>query len=267
MRRLMMPLSVCLLAFAALAYADDDKKKDEKKEDKTKAEATVSPVSLFVSRKVEVKGFSYTGTDVTSLSFVLSVPKKALVGMDNEGSKVTKFEDDKGNSLMDEKFPPQFFPGQVANDRSAMMVSLYGNNKRPGKGATKVTLKGDLTAVYGTDEKSEETKKLEFKAQNKAKAGDFEVTVTFEKAFNAEGPAFSVTSKTRAVKGATVKDGDGKELEVQQIGSFGFGEMWTFNYAVKKAVKEGTVTITYYSKEEKVKVPVDLSASLDLGGE
>jgi len=265
MRHLLL-LSACLLACAALASAADDKK-DEKKEDKTKSEASVSPLSIVVSRKLDGKAFPYAGSDVTSFSFVVSVPKKPLLGVDPEGSKVTKFEDDKGNSLMDEKFPPQFFLGQVAQDRSAMTVSLYGNNKRPGKGAGKLVLKGDLSAVYGTDEKTEEMKKFEFKAKNKAKAGDFEVTINQEKGFNVEGPAFTMTSKTRAVKGVTIKDDDGKEVELQSYGSFGFGENWTFNYAAKKAIKEGTITVTYYSKEEKVKVPIDLSASLDLGGE
>jgi len=267
MRRLLL-LSACLLACAALAYADDKDKKEEKKEDKTKSEASVSPLSIAISRKLDAKAFGYAGSDMTTFSFVVSVPKKPLLSIDSGGSKVAKFEDDKGNSLMDEKFPLQFFMGQVSQDRSAMTVSLYGNGKRPGKGATKLILKGDLSAVYGTDEKSEEIKKVKFEAKSKAKAGDFEVTITQEKGgFNIEGPIFNLTTKTRAVKGVTVKDGDGKEMEVQPYGSFPFGESWTFTYAVKKAIKEGSITVNYYSKEEKVTVPIDLSASLDLGGE
>jgi len=259
-------LSVCLLACAALASADDVKK-DEKKEDKTKSEASVAPVSIGVVRKMDTKAFPYSASDMTSLSFVVSVPKKPLLGVDSEGSKVAKFEDDKGNNLADDKFPPQLMLQQVAQDRSSMTVALYVYNKRPGKGASKLILKGDLSAIYGIDEKTEEMKKFEFKAKNKAKAGDFEVTINQDKGFNVEGPAFTMTSKTRAVKGITVKDGDGKEMELQSYGSFGFGENWTYNYAVKKAIKEGTITVTYYSKEEKVKVPIDLSTSLDLGGE
>jgi len=258
MRKLLL-LAACLMVIAAFASADDK----DKKEDKTKSEPTVAPVSLSVSRKLDQKAFPYGTSDMTTLTFAVSVPKKALLGVDLEGSKVEKFEDDKGNSLITDR--AFFQQQQVAVDRSSMMVGVFVYNKRPGKGATKLTLKGELSAAYGTEEKSEEMKKVKFEAKATAKAGDFEVTVTQEKGgFGIEGPVFSLKSKTRAIKSVLVKDGDGKELEVQAYGTLGFGDNWTSNYAVKKEVKEGSIKVTYFSKEEKVKVPIDLTVGLDL---
>jgi len=253
-------LSATLVAIASLSFADDK----EKKEDKTKSEPTVTPYSVSITGKLDQKVFPYSGADMTTLAFAVSVPKKPLLGVDMEGSKVDKFQDDKGNSLIEGR---GFFQQQgISPDRSAMLVGVYVYNKRPGKGASKLTLKGELSLAYGTDEKSEEMKKVKFEAKNTAKAGDFEVTVTQEKGtFGVEGPMFTLKSKTRAIKGVTIKDGEGTEYEVQSYGTFGgFQQEWTTSFAVKKAIKEGTITVHYYSKEEKVKVPVDLTVGLDL---
>jgi len=253
-------LAACLAAVAFQASADDK----DKKEDKTKSEPAVTPYSVAVTRKLDQKSFPYTSPDVTTLAFMVSVPKKPLLGVDAEGSKVDKFEDDKGNSLIENR--GFFQQQQIAGDRSAMLVAIYAYNKRPGKGASKLTLKGELSLAYGTDEKSEEMKKVKFEEKGTAKAGDFEITVTREKGgFGVEGPMFTLKSKTRGIKAVTIKDGEGTEFEVQQYGiPFGFGDNWTTNFAVKKAIKEGTVTVRYFSKEEKVKVPVDLTVGLDL---
>jgi len=264
MRQLLL-LSACLFLGAALAVADEKDKKD----DKTKSEPTVVPTEIAVNRKADSKQFPYAfPVDNTRVTFLLKYPGKQFLGVD-PSSKLTTLKDDKGNSLMDEKqaFAANFgtYP-QIALDRTAMLVMVSAYGKAPGKGATKLILKGDLVVVCGTDEKSEELKKFKFEAKAKAKAGDFEVTVTQEKGgFDGkEGPQFTMISKTRAIKSFVVKTGDGKSAEVYPRGWFPSGDKWTFNYALAKPLEEGSITVTYFAKEEKVKVPIDLTVGLGL---
>jgi hypothetical protein len=261
MRKLML-LSACLVACAALAVADD------KKDDKTKSEPTVSVTMLSVNHKLDQKLFSFS-SDSTSLSLLLRYPGKQLLGVD-QSSEVKSLKDDKGNSLIDDKgfFKVNFgtYP-TIAKDRSAMVVYLSSFNKAPGKGATKVLLKGDLMVLCGTDEKSEEVKKFEFKDKGEGKAGDFKLKVTQEKGFGNQGASFTLISPTKDVKGLVVKDADGKEVEVYAGMPFSSApKEFSIAYTLQKPVKEGTVTITYFTKSEKVKVPVDLSVGIDLGG-
>src|SRR5262249_3237935 len=172
MRKLML-LSACLMACAALAVADD------KKDDKTKSEPTITLTSLSVNRKLDQKLFAYS-SDSTNLGLLLRYPGKQLLGVD-QSSEAKSLKDDKGNSLIDDKscFKVNFgtYP-QIARDRSAMLVYVNSFNRVPAKGATKVLLKGDLMVLCGTDEKSEEIKKFEFKDKEEGKAGDFKLKVT-----------------------------------------------------------------------------------------
>src|SRR5262249_19095829 len=160
------------------------------------------------------------------------------------------------------------FP-QISEDSTALLASASAYLKAPGKGATKVLIKGDLVVLAGADEKtadSDKSKKFEFKEKAKTKAGDFEVEVTREKeGFGADGPAFTINSKMRGIRSVVVKDGDGKAVEVQRRGWFNDGQKYVFNYALAKPLKEGTIHVTYFSKEEKITVPIDLSVGLDLG--
>jgi len=259
--RLSLLLSACLVAIASLAFADDK----EKKEDKNRSEPTITPSTMSVARKLDQEEFP-TSFERTTLWFVVRVPKKTLLGIDNKGSKIDKFADDKGNSLVANR--GVFQQVHISTDRSAMEVAVSVFNKCPGKGASKLVLKGELSLEYGTDEKSEEMKKVKFEAKNTAKAGDFEITVTHEKGNfgGIEGPIFTLKSKTRRFKGVTIKDAEGTEFEVRQYVPFSRvgGDPWMTSFGVKKPLKEGTVTVHYFSKEEKVKVPVDLTVGLDL---
>jgi len=262
MRKVLL-LSACLVACAALAVADD------KKDDKTKSEPTAVPTSIAVSRKVDTKQFQFGfGSDQTNVTFLLRYPGKQLLGVD-QSSELKSLKDDKGNSLVDDKgfFKLNFstYP-QIAKDRTAMLVSVNAYNKAPGKGATKVLLKGDLMVLCGTDEKSEEVKKFEFKDKGEAKAGDFKLKVTQEKGFGNQGATFSLVSPTNAIKSLVVKDADGKDVDVYAGAPFPSApKEFTVTYTLQKPVKEGKVTITYFTKSEKVKVPIDLSVGLGLG--
>ena len=66
------------------------------------------------------------------------------------------------------------------------------------------------------------------------------------------------------VKGVSVKDTAGKAVEVSQSYFYGYGKNWTYSYTLKKPVQKAKIAVTWFSKEEKVTVPVDLEVSLGL---
>src|SRR5262249_24596487 len=159
---------------------------------------------LAVDRKIDTTKFQFgLNSDQTNVTFLLRYPGKQLLRVD-QSSELKSMKDDKGNSLVDDKafFKVNFgtYP-QIAKDRTAMLVTVNAYNRAPGKGATKVLIKGDLMVVYGTDEKSEEVKKFEFKDKEEAKVGDFKLKVTQEKAsFGNQGATFSLISPTKDIK-------------------------------------------------------------------
>jgi hypothetical protein len=255
------------LAFCvALARADDTKpaKKDDTKPSKAEpSKVTVEPVSLSVSKKLEDKDL-FWGYSSTAISFKVAYPGKQILGIDST-SKITEFQDDKKTSLLGTGFfKAQFGTSpMISKDRTKMIVYV-NTSTNPAKGATKVTLKGSLVVRCGTEEKTTEEKEVEFKNKTEVKMGDFTLKVTQEKGFGDSGASFSIVATKPDVKSVTVKDADGKEVELMSYGHYGFDKSWTYSYGLKKALEKGKVTVTYFSKDEKVTVPVEVSAGLGL---
>jgi len=251
------------MACAALAPADDKDSKDKKKDDRTKSEPTVVATYFGVSRKLDVKEFPrdapYSGN--TYVTFLMRYPGKALLEIDQSGSKVS-MKDDKGNVLLDEKSAPQdrVRLSSISEDRTAMTMTVSSTGKTPGKGATKVMLKGALIVLCGLDEKTAVTKPFAFEDKAEKKLGDLTLTVQRDD----NGLRLNLQSKTRGIKRFAVEAG-GKTTDMKPGSWFTGSESSSFTYYLDRSVKEGNVTITYYSKEEKVKVPLDLSVGASLG--
>jgi len=258
-------LSVCLAACWA-PLAADEKEKDEK--EKAKSGPTVEVVSVHVDHKVDARlaeQFAYgEREDRTEVGLLLRLPGKPLIGL-HQDSAVTSAKDDKGNDLV-VKSPERktSIRWSTAVDRSAVLATV-ALGAAPGKGASKVLIKGELFLIYGTEEKSEEAEKFTFESGAKAKAGKFELAVQQEKGFRG-GPEVTVTSpnfRRNVVKALAVQDGDGKDVEAVSVPvlDFGFGG-WKADFALKKPLKQGKLKLTYFSKSEAVTAPFDLSVGL-----
>jgi hypothetical protein len=261
MSRILFVLSVCLV-FTAFVVADDKDK--DKKDDKTKTEKiTVEGAGMDVFRDIDQKLFQYKGVR-TNLTLLVHAPGRQFLGVD-QSSKLESLKDDKGNSLIDDKSftKPNFNPyATISPNRAAMLVTVYSSGKAPGKGASKIVIKGELVTMCGTEEKASAETKVEFKDKAEVKIGDLTLKVQQAKGFFG-GPAFQVVGP-HPVKGITVKDGDGNGIEASGGQPYRTGKEWVSSYSIRKELPEGKVTITYFSKEEKVKVPVDLTFGLDL---
>lgn len=251
-----------LVALALIARADDEAAKAPK--------PTLEPVSLMVSRKLKDK--EPTTSSYTTLSLRLAHPGKYILGLD-PASKVSEMKDDKGNSLLgDGAFKPNFYASSSATkDRSAILVTVSTYAGNPAKGSSKVIVKGDIVLRCGLDAKSTEEKDVEFKVHKKDDAdttvGDFALRVTAEKGFGFNaGAVFTLTTEKPGIKAISVKDEDGNSIEaVFSYSSPIFNtKKTTYHYTLSRQVKKGKITITYFNKEEKVTVPVDLSVGVGL---
>jgi hypothetical protein len=152
---------------------------------------------------------------------------------------------------------------RIGVDRTRVIVSV-SSSIAPSKGATKIHLMGNLVLVAGLDEKTTDEKEVAMKMNTETKVGDFTLKVTQEKGFAGGGATFTVTSKKPNIKSVTAKDAGGKAVEVSSGFSYGFGNSWTYTYSLKTAVEKPKIAITWYSKEEKVPVPVDLEVGVGL---
>jgi hypothetical protein len=254
MKRTLLALTAGLTLCAALSGADPKKP----------GKATVEGVSVMVSRKLDEKKYPFSGAS-THLSLQLTYPGKQLLGVE-PSSTVSEFVDDKGNSLLPKAafFKPTFSMSRLATDRSSMIVNVF-SGIAPGKGANKLRIKGDLVALCGLDEKTTEEKEVVLKMNTEVKIGDFTLKVTQEKPFFGKGgPSFYVKGTKPVISGVSVKDADGKAVEVMPTGSGGFGKDWTSNFSLKDPMKQAKVSVRYFSKDEKVTVPVDLTVGVGL---
>jgi hypothetical protein len=254
MRQRLAALTAALALCATLAAADDP----------TKGRPTVEVVRVEVNKKHDkTVPYSYTGI---SVSLEVRQPGKQVLGLD-PSSAVSEFKDDKGTSLLFPGiFKTQFSQMAVAKDHSGMTVAVFRNGAAPAKGATKISLKGTLVLVCGLDPKETEEKEIEFKANTTVKTGDYTVKVTGEKGFGSAGAFFTITSAAAnmTLSSVTVKDADGKAVEVTPMGHYGYSKHWVYSYGLKKVMPKGKISVNYFSKEEKATVPVDVSFGVGL---
>jgi hypothetical protein len=134
----------------------------------------------------------------------------------------------------------------------------------PAKGASKILLKGQLVMNCGVEESTTEEKEMELKLNTDVKAGDFTLKVTQVKGFAGNGPLFTVTPAGPIVKNVNVKDAEGKAVAATLWGTNSKGKIWTKTFSLKKEITKGKFTVTYFSKQEKVTVPVDVAVGVGL---
>jgi hypothetical protein len=231
-------------------------------DDPTKGKTTVEAVSLTVTKKHD-KAAPWSSNS-TSISVQVAAPDRQFLGVD-PSSTISEFKDDKGHSLLSTGFFKTAFSTTplIGKDRNAMVVTVF-SNVSPAKGASKILLKGQLVVKCGLDEKTTEEKEVELKLNTEAKNGDFTLKVTQEKGFAGSGANFTVTAASPVLKTVNFKDADGKAVEVTPFGHYGFAKSWTYTFQLKKEIKKGKFTVTYFSKEEKVTVPVDVEVGVGL---
>lgn len=252
-------LAVCVALCLSAGRAADEKKADDK--------AKVEAASLSVIKKLDPKDFPFQPGS-TTLGVHVTHAGKHILNID-ESSSVSSFKDDKGTNLVGTGFGAKArfnTYGMYSKDRSGVVVTVYGGTA-PAAGASKVTLKGSLVLVCGTDAKNAKEAEMDVKINEEKKVDDFAIKVTFVPMGAFGGPTFTVTSPKNNVKGLVLKDADGKDVPLNGGGTpfYNFGtKQWSSSFYAMKKVDKVKATVNYFAKEEKVTVPVDVTTGLSL---
>jgi len=246
-----------LLLVTALARGGDPSKAPK---------ATVEAVGVSVSKKVEEdekKGYLLRGAN-TSVTLLIHVPGRQVLAID-PASKVTTFKDDKGKDIKSELFPPRFdsYLFSFSKDKSKTMTNV-GVMAAPTPGSTKILVKGELVLFVGSETKEVE-KEVAFKKGETAKIGDFTLRVEDETGFGGTGgPRFVVESAAPVMEKIIVESADGKDQQAVSFPGHDPKRGWLYTGSVQNKLDRGKGKIRYYSKHEKLAVPVDLSAGTGL---
>jgi hypothetical protein len=229
--------------------------------------AKVSAASLTVFKKLDPKEFIYQPGS-TSMGVMVSYPGKYVLSVD-ESSSVSEFKDDKGTNLGGTGFgaKPRFNTYAMFNkDRSGLVVTAYGQGA-PGAGASKVTLKGSLVLVCGADAKTTKEEGMDVKLNEEKKVGDFTVKITFVPVGMFGGPTVTVSGPKNNLKGLVLKDDDGKDVPLSPSGNVFYNpvaKQWNTSFYATKNPKKIKVAVSYFNKDEKITVPVDVTTGLSL---
>jgi len=247
-----------LVLCGAMARGDDATKP-------AKAKVSAASVQLYKEIKLNEKDSYPTQGGMTRLGVHVALPGKYILAVDST-SAVSKFTDDKDTSLASAFQKPAFgmFP-MYGKERSGLIIDVTGY-KGPATGASKILLKGNLVLLCGLDPKVTEEKELEVKEKTEHKVGDF--TFKFGPSFGGT-PGISIVSSKANLKSLSVTDADGKEIMVSSYGTYGPGpftkeKVWTSSFGMFKKADKIKVKISYFTKDEKVEVPIDLSVGLGL---
>ena len=214
--------------------------------------------------------------DGMTMNVLIRAPGRHIVGVDDDESKLTTFEDDKKTNLgpaKKEGFGMQrnwlgSFP-QIAPDGSGCAVELQSQS-RPAKDATKVLFKGSVSVVCGADEKSAEQKGLKLVKDSKLTAGPVPMTIS-DVSDEAWGDykmsfTFAFNQDDSAIKGFVFTDASGKKIEHDRGGgsrmTFGAMKNYDVQWRLKEKVDVVNVKVIYYNKMEKVAVPVELATGV-----
>jgi hypothetical protein len=264
MKRQVAVLAVGLTLCAAVLAGDDATKPGK---------AAVKGVSLSVNQKLDKGNFPFAGNSSITLNLLVSTPGKKLLAVD-PSSKVSEFRDDRDTDLIkvNQFGKPTFSLSSFAKDHSAALVSVSSFGAAPARGASKLLLKGSLVLHTGSDEKTTEEKEVELKEKTEAKlGGDLTLRVTREKGFAGGGPSFVILAPNPAIKSVTLKDAEGKDVGNTPGFGFGFGtyynsfeKAWTTSFSLPKPATKIKVTVGYYSKTNRMTVPVDLALGIGL---
>jgi hypothetical protein len=234
------------------------------------ADPSVRPSALQVvweDDKEAFDGFGVLNTmNPVELALLLDAGGRKLIEVDDRGSKVTDFKDDKGTDL-DGEFGP--FP-KVSEDKSMARFSVRGG-KPPVAGAGAVSAKGVVKIRTGSKVETKTSKVVEAKKGATVAVSDtleFEVTKTGKPDWGDEPfmVEFEIKRDIPEVAAVRFYDADGKEVESS---SGGGGRMSFLNrvtvskeYKLARKLDAFRVETDLWTDMEETEVPFDVTVAV-----
>lgn len=211
-----------------------------------------------------------------TVHLAVSDKTRQFIQISEEESSMKTFSDDKGTDFLKSK--KRFGSGpawlgsfpDISDDGHTVKFQLR-SEIMPAQGASKLTAKGKLVLLSASDEKTESQADIAMKIDEAITAGPANFTISqIDKGWG--DAAVVVSLKTddpvAAIKTVTFLDAEGKEIEANKSGTMwsgsGKNRTTTLSYGLKKKVDTFGVKITYYTKVEKVDVPIDRTITLGL---
>lgn len=234
------------------------------------AVASVPPQMAAAGIRVTGLGLGANGSELkpfnespgTAVVVAIQPPKgSGIVSIDDHGSKLDAFNDDKGESLLEEgRVGP--FP-KIAEDGSAALVELEVR-ARPSAGASAVSVQGTIALTLAGGSKPVRAANVKLDANQTFKIGATTLTITDPKVED-ESTQFTVNlprSLLTTIREIRFFDAKNAPLEGQRRGSGYFNEKAELELEVKTKEKAVSIEFELWQNLKTGKFPFNLQAGL-----
>jgi hypothetical protein len=200
----------------------------------------------------------------TAVALAIQPPAgTGIVGIEDRGSKLDAFTDDKGQSLLEEgRIGP--FP-KIAEDGSSALVEVEVQ-ARPSAGAATVTAQGSVSMSLSSGSKPTRVPNVKLEPKAVMKVGTATITINDAKAD--DDSTHLTLGLTRAVMTTirTIKffDAKGAAIESQRNSSGYMNNQAEMEYSVKTKDKVVAVEFDIWQNLRTVSVPFNVTAGLGL---
>ncbi|HDY66088.1 MAG TPA: hypothetical protein ENH84_07660 [Phycisphaerae bacterium] len=226
----------------------------------------------------------------TALHFAITDKTRFFTRFEKESAKIELFTDQKGTDLLKpsalNKAKMGLLPS-VSDDHHTAMFSMTAP-QTPAPGAKEIHFRGKVVVETGVDEKTEEQKRLLLKEGSEITVGPCLFKIKNIQAFGENNLQITLTSDKShsAIKTIEFIGADGKKIKTRKTGqsSVGWDKNKTYDlyYSLTKEKEKGpkdktapkgaekmmselvTVRITYFTKVDKLEVPIDVKVGLGL---
>lgn len=198
----------------------------------------------------------------TTVALAIQAPKgTGIVDIDDHGSKLDAFADDKGTSLLEEaRVGP--FP-KITEDGTAALVELEVR-ARPSAGATSVSAQGTIAMMLAGGSKPMRAANVKVDANQAFKIGTTTLTIA-EAKVEEEETQFTVNlprSLLQTIRDIRFFDAKNAPIEGRRRGSGYFNEKAELELAVKTKDKVFTIEFEVWQNLRTVKAPFKVEAGL-----
>jgi len=214
----------------------------------------------------------------TTVSLLISSPNGGLIDLDRDSAKITSFVDNKGNDLTKAEVEDRFGMNKV---KFGMMPNISDDGRFcsaevtapgvPGKGATSLTISGEVVLQAATQKKDFVAENVALKKGTKIEGGPMplEITHTGKPNWSLGNTKFSVRLQAKEnfenMDDIQFFDSNGDSLEAKRMSTTtgtGMGMEW--EYGLNSEVDTAKVVITYWTDMRMETVPFDLTIDMGL---
>ncbi len=219
-------------------------------------------VAEALNKDDSTRAFNWTAG--TTLALRLTIPEGSVLALTSK--KINSLKDDKGTDLT--KGLSQFdgFP-RISVDSKSFLVEVE-TSTLPAKGATKLTLKADLTLSVGTTKKSTTLDNVALKEGTLIKGSgiQFKITKVSKPDFGEDEMQITLHSDkpTESLAAIEFQDAQGKTLKAQRAGSSSYGDSIDIDYAFPKKTATAKIILTEWIDAKPLTIPVNLTIPLGL---